>query len=186
MNWSGTLGPDRRIGMIRPVRRAFEGSTPMAGHRTHSIAFRSWSSSAALRRSPSRIRACGVPAPRSSGGSPASCPSRRPWSCDPRSRQGEARGQSVELVPPYAPVLLAAPLEAVQPYSPDFLAEAAQCRVVVRPAVVAVVTGQDSRVFSGWTSTNMVLTAPWQQGTSLSDHQYCLDHSWNPRLPPAA
>src|ERR1700726_3506905 len=65
---------------------------------------------------------------------------------DPRLRQGQARGQSLEPVPAHTSVLLASPPEAVEPDAPNFLPEPVQCAPVVRQAEVAVVAAQDAGI----------------------------------------
>src|SRR6266849_3131637 len=70
----------------------------------------------------------------------------RPWACDPSRWQREARGQSLEVHPAHPAAFLAAPPEATEPDTADLLTEPVECRVVVRPAVVAVVTRQHAGV----------------------------------------
>src|SRR5262245_49851604 len=57
--------------------------------------------------------------------------------------QGEAGGETLKLRPAHAATPLAPAPEAAEPDSPDLLTEAVERRVVVRPAVVAIVTEQD-------------------------------------------
>jgi hypothetical protein len=65
---------------------------------------------------------------------------------DPRLRQGQACGQSLEPVPAHTPVSLAPPLEAVEPDAPDFPQEPIERVPVVRQAEVAVVAPQHAGV----------------------------------------
>jgi hypothetical protein len=70
----------------------------------------------------------------------------RPGMSDPRLRQREARGQSLEPVPAHAPGFLALPPEAVEPNAPDFPKEPVERPPIVRHAVVSVVPAQHAGV----------------------------------------
>ena len=58
----------------------------------------------------------------------------------------EARRESVELLPAQTPRFLASPSKTAQPYSACFPVEAVERAIIVRPAVIAIMASQHSRI----------------------------------------
>lgn len=92
----------QKISSLR--RRQLHGSTLQPSPILGFIA-RSWSSSSAIRLSPSQIGEWGFPAPDSPRRRVASCRRRRLWARDLRNWRGEGRRQSPELVPSHPVVV---------------------------------------------------------------------------------